>query len=210
VVGIRFVSEGAYITATSQAAVRIATLQAVDRMKIDFNLPEKYSGRIKVGAPITFSVSGGDSRFKGEVYAIEPRIDVATRTMLLRALCADAKGQLLSGSFASVECALPAIADALFVPALAVVPGLNKKTVFVIKDGKAEQRAIEAGTRTESMVQVLSGLKAGEQVIVSNLQQLRAGLAVQVVTPGSSSGKPNAASPVAASDEPAAAAKKAQ
>jgi membrane fusion protein (multidrug efflux system) len=191
VIGLRFVSEGAFITATSNAAVRIATLQALDRMKIDFNVPEKYSGRLRIGTPISFSVAGGSSRFKGEVYAIEPRVDVSTRTVLLRAVCVNAKGQLLSGSFASVECELPAVEDAILVPAGAVVPGLTSKTVFVIKDGKAERRTIETGTRTESMVQVMSGLSVGEQVIVSNIQQIRPGLPVQAASPrAGKDGKP--------------------
>ncbi len=198
VIGLRFVSEGAFITATSNAAVRIATLQAVDRMKIDFNVPEQYAGRIRIGTPITFSVAGGSSRFKGEVYAIEPRIDVATRTVLLRAICAQAKGQLLSGSFASVECSLPTIDDAILVPASAVVPGLTAKTIFVAKDGKADRRIIETGTRTESMVQVLSGLNPGDKIITSSMQQLRPGLAIQVTEPGAA-GKAKGAEKTASS-----------
>lgn len=179
VVGLRFVSEGAFITATSNAPTRIATLQAVDNLKVDFSLPEKYAGRVKVGAPITFFIEGTSRKHTGEVYAIEPRVEVATRTILLRALSPNQDRQLLPGSFASVECSLATVPDAILLPAQAVIPGLTDKSVFVVVDGKAVRRSVQLGTRTESQVQIIDGLKFGEAVIVSNIQQLRAGLAVQ-------------------------------
>jgi len=187
IIGLRFVSEGAFITATSTAAARIATLQAINNLKIDFNIPERYSGRIKVGTPIAFSVVGGLMKFKGAVYAIEPRIDVATRTILLRALCPNPENALIPGAFASVECPLSSIDNAILVPSLAVIAGLSEKNVYVVKDGKAVRRPVETGTRTEVSIHILSGLAPGEQVITSGIQQLRAGLAVQVsesTTPG--------------------------
>lgn len=187
IIGLRFVSEGTFITATSTAAARIATLQAINNLKVDFNIPERYSGRIKVGTPITFSVVGGRSKFKGAVYAIEPRIDVSTRTILLRALCPNPENALFPGAFASVECPLSSIDDAILIPSFAVVAGLAEKNVFVVKDGKAVLRRVETGTRTETIIHILSGLAPGEQVITSAIQQLRGGLAVQVAPETSSS-----------------------
>lgn len=190
IIGLRFVSEGAFITATSTAAARIATIQAINNLKVDFNIPERYSGRIKVGTPITFSVVGGLNKFKGSVYAIEPRIDVATRTILLRALCPNPENALFPGAFASVECPLSSIDNAILVPSLAVVAGLSEKNVFVIKDGKAVRRPVETGTRSETSIHILSGLAPGDQVITSAIQQLRAGLAVQVSSEGTSPNGP--------------------
>ena len=184
IIGLRFVSEGTFITATSTAAARIATLQAIKNLKIDFNIPERYSGRIKVGTPITFSVVGGLTKFKGAVYAIEPRIDVATRTILLRALCPNLDNALIPGAFASVECPLSSIDNAILLPSIAVIAGLAEKNVFVVKDGKAVRRPVETGTRTETTIHILSGLAPGEQVITSAIQQLRSGLAVQVAPDG--------------------------
>lgn len=180
VVGLRFVSEGAFVNATT----RVATLQRLDNLKIDFSVPEKYAGRIRIGAPITFAVAGGEHRSRGEIYAYDPRIDVLTRTVLIRALCPNPEGRLLPGAFANVEVVLDQMNDALLVPAVAVVPGLSEKNVFVIEDGKAVRRSVETGLRTESMVQVISGLKAGDVVITSGLQQIRAGQAVRAVVAG--------------------------
>jgi membrane fusion protein (multidrug efflux system) len=177
VVGLRYVSMGAYVN----AATRIATLQRVDKLKIDFSIPEKYVGRIKVGSPVTFNIAGGDRKFTGEIYAIDPRIDSATRTLVLRAECSNADGRLLPGAFANVELSLEQIKDALLIPSEAVVPGLDEKNVFVIKNGKAERRPVQTGTRTSSTIHVLAGLTPGDVVITSGLQQMSPGLAVLAI-----------------------------
>lgn len=174
VVGLRYVSEGAFVN----AATRVATLQRIDRLKIDFSIPEKYASRIKLGAGITFTVAGGDRRFGGEIYAFDPRIDTATRTVLLRALSPNPEGRLLPGAFANVELKLNQMNDAILIPAVAVIPGLTEKNVFVMNDGKAQRRAVETGTRTASQVHIISGLKPGDVVITSGLQQMREGLPV--------------------------------
>jgi membrane fusion protein, multidrug efflux system len=176
IVGLRYVSDGAFIT----AATRVATLQRLDRLKIDFSLPEKYAGRIKPRSPVTFSVAGGERRFKGEVYAQDPRIDAATRTVVVRAWCDNPDARLLPGASASVELVLSELGDAILVPSEAVIPGLNELNVYVVgKDHKAERRAVEAGTRLESTVHILSGLRKGDVVITSGLQQLRPGQLVE-------------------------------
>lgn len=175
VVGLRFVSEGAFVNAAS----RIATLQSLGRVKVDFSVPEKYGPRIKNGTTISFTVAGLDRKFRGEVYASDPRIDPATRTLLLRAICPNNDGQLLPGTFASVELTLSEINDAILVPSVAVVPGVSEKYVFVIKEGKAVRKTVQVGTRTETSVQVIDGLQLGDVVIISGIQQLRDGLAVK-------------------------------
>lgn len=177
VVGLRYVSEGAFVN----AATRIATLQRLDRLKIDFSVPEKYAARVRVGSPIGFTVVGNGRSFKGEIYAFDPRIDSITRTVQIRAVCPNPDGVLLPGAFASVTVTLAQLNDALMVPAVAVIPGLNEKNVFVIADGKAARRSVETGTRMASTVHILSGLHPGDTVITSGLQQLREGQAVTVV-----------------------------
>jgi membrane fusion protein (multidrug efflux system) len=176
IVGLRFVSIGAYVS----AATRIATLQHLDRLKMDFSVPEKYATRIKPGSPVTFRVAGSDQMFDGQIYAVDPRIDSGTRTVLSRALCRNEAGVLRPGAFASVEITLSAVSDAVLIPAEAVIPGLEEKSVYVIADGHATRRVVQTGARTTSRVHVLAGLKPGDVVITSGLVQLRAG---QAVTP---------------------------
>jgi membrane fusion protein (multidrug efflux system) len=179
VVGLRFVSEGTFLTATNNNAARIATLQSIDRLKIDFSIPEKYAGRVKVGTAVEFVVAGYEDRFRAEVYAFEPRIDVNTRTLLVRAVCSNASSALIPGAFATVQMRLGQTNDAIVVPAAAVIAGLNEKNVFLIKDGRAVRRGVQIGTRTESAVQIVSGLQRGDVLITSGLQQLRHGQAVR-------------------------------
>jgi membrane fusion protein, multidrug efflux system len=172
IVGLRYVSDGAFIT----AATRVATLQRLDRLKIDFSLPEKYAGRIGPRSPLTFSVAGGERRFKGEIYAQDPRIDSATRTVLVRAWCENPGARLMPGASASVELVLSELGEAILVPSVAIVPGLNELNVFVVdEEHRAQRRAVEAGTRLESTVHILSGLNKGDVVITSGLQQMRPG-----------------------------------
>jgi membrane fusion protein (multidrug efflux system) len=171
VVGLRYVSEGAYVT----AATRVATLQRLERLKVDFSVPEKYATRVRVGSPIQLTVAGGDRRFGGAIYAIDPRIDSTTRTVLIRAVCPNPQSRLFPGAFASVTLKLGELDNAVLVPATAVVPGLNAKTVFVVKDGKAELRTVITGTRLEDRVQILAGLEPGEVVVTSGVLQLSPG-----------------------------------
>ncbi|MES2825270.1 MAG: efflux RND transporter periplasmic adaptor subunit [Pseudomonadota bacterium] len=177
VVGLRYVSLGAFVSATT----RIATLQRLNELKIDFAVPEKYSGRIKVGTEITFTVAGGLQKYAARIAALDPRIDSGTRTLLVRAVCANNDGRLLPGAFTNVSIPLDQIADAFLVPAEAVVSGLDEKNVFVIQDGVAERRAVETGSRTASQVHIVSGLKVGDKVITSGLQNMRAKQPVESV-----------------------------
>jgi membrane fusion protein (multidrug efflux system) len=173
--GLRYVSEGAFVGATT----RIATLQRTDTLKVDFAVPEKYADSIRLGSPIAFSVTGREQKFGGEVYAYDPRIDEQTRTLLIRALCPNPGGVLLPGAFANVELTLRETPDALMVPAEALIPDFEAAFVFVVEDGKAERRQVVTGIRTDSHVQILSGLAPGDVVVTSGLPQLRPGSPVQ-------------------------------
>jgi membrane fusion protein (multidrug efflux system) len=180
VVGLRFVSEGSFVSPNS----RIATLQKLETVKIDFTVPEKYMNRVRPGNEVQFTVAGDPRQFSGQIYAVEPRIDLTTRTVLIRANCSNTDGRLLPGSFAQVQLKLAEVSDALLVPAEAVVPGLSEKNVFLVEGGKAVRRLVRTGLRTESQVQVIEGLKPGDVVITSGLQQIRGGMPVDVLPAG--------------------------
>jgi len=175
IIGLRQVSVGSYLSPQTQ----IATLQDTDRMKIDFSVPEKYAPRMRIGGEVTFRVKGSERTFHGTIYAIEPRVDLETRSLQLRARSPNPDGSLVPGAFADVELVVRDVPDALTVPSMAVIPELGGKKVFVVEEGKAQPRAVETGIRTEERLQVVAGLEAGEKVIVSAIQQLRPGLEVE-------------------------------
>ena len=176
VVGLRRVSEGAYVTPQSQ----ITTLNRLDPLKVDFSVPEKYASRVRAGQPISFRVRGLDRALTGQVYATDVAVTDETRTLQLRARTNNPNRVLRPGMFADVEVTLGTIDDAVTVPAFAVTPTLDGQRVFVVENGTAQPRNITLGIRTDSTVQVTDGLALGDTVITSGIQELRAGLPVRV------------------------------
>jgi membrane fusion protein, multidrug efflux system len=175
VIGLRYVSEGAFVSPQT----RVASLQAIHRMKLDFSIPERYSSRLQPGGTVEFTVAGRPGTYRGEVYAVEPRVDEETRALLVRALVANQDGSLMPGAFADIELIVEDIPEALPVPAIAVVPHLQGRQVWVMENGRAVSRPVETGLRTGNAVQITSGLTAGDTVLVSGLQVVRQGQAVR-------------------------------
>jgi len=175
-VGIRRVSEGAWVTPETM----LTTLQDTSRIKVDFMLPERYAPAIRAGLPFTFRVAGRAQAFEGVVTAIEPRIDAATRSLVVRGEIANDDGLLIPGSFATVDVPLEATSGGVSIPSEALLPSMTGHGVYVLKDGRAELRPVEIGIRTSTEVQVLSGLEPGETVLASNLLRLAPGVAVEL------------------------------
>ena len=176
VIGLRYASEGSYVS----PATRIATLQSLSPAKIEFSVPERYASEIGLGDAITFTVEGADGLFEGEVYAFEPQIEAGTRTLAVRARSPNPDGRLLPGAFADIEVVLGEVADALTVPAIAVIPEQGGKRVYLYEGGTAQPRAVETGIRLADRIQITEGLAPADTVILTGLQQLRPGLPVQV------------------------------
>lgn len=176
VIGLRYASEGSYVSPT----LRIATLQSLNPVKIDFSVPEKYAARVGVGDVITFTVEGVDGVFEGEIYAFEPEIEAGTRTLTVRARSPNPQGRLLPGAFADIEVVLGEVSDALTIPAIAVIPEQGGKRVYLYEGGTAQPRSVETGIRTADRIQITEGLAPADTVILTGLQQLRPGLPVQM------------------------------
>ena len=176
VIGLRRVSPGSYLSPQTP----IATLQDLDRIKIDFSVPEKYASRLSTGGVVTFFVKGDPRPFEATVYAIEPSVDPETRSLLLRARCPNPDGTLLPGAFADVRLVVEEANEALAVPSMAVVPELGGRKVFIEENGVVRSRPVETGIRDDRSVQLVSGVTLGERVITSAIQQLRDGLEVEV------------------------------
>jgi membrane fusion protein (multidrug efflux system) len=173
--GLRMISEGSVIGTNDV----ITSVVNIDPIKIEFSIPERYANQVKVGAPIFFSNESSEE-VQGSVYAFEPQIDLATRTLKLRAQSPNKGGKFLPGMFVKIRFVLEVTENALLVPAEAVIPELSGYKVFIVgADGKAEERLIEIGTRTESQVQVLSGLKEGDLVLTTGVMQARQGMPIK-------------------------------
>jgi membrane fusion protein (multidrug efflux system) len=176
IVGLRHVSEGGYVTPD----MLIASMQDVDPMKVEFSIPEKYSGQLKDGTEITVKVGESDEDHKGTVYAIESKIDLDTRSIKARAKIPNPKDALIPGSFAKVEITLAELPDAIVIPSEAIVPELSGEKVYVCINGKANAIPVKTGIRTEDGVQITEGLAPRDTLIVSGLLQLANGKGVQL------------------------------
>ena len=129
---------------------------------------------------VTFKTTGKNEEFSAKVYAIEPEIDQATRTMRVRAIFKNDTQTVLPGSFATIQLPIAEMDNAILVPTEAIVPVQDGKVVYVKKGGKAEQIPVETATRDARQVLILSGLSAGDTLITSGMLTLRAGVPVNV------------------------------
>ncbi|WP_296620029.1 efflux RND transporter periplasmic adaptor subunit [Marivirga sp.] len=168
-IGLRYVSEGSYITPTSQ----IASLYNVDPIKIEFSVPSRYSGLVKKGSKITFTSEAENLDREATVYAIEPQIDPVTRTLSARAQTANPDNSLIPGQFIRINLSLENRENAILIPTTAIMPKANGHTVFIIKDGRAHLKDVELGARTANRVEILKGISEGDTVAIAGVPQLK-------------------------------------
>lgn len=175
-IGLRYISPGAFVTSTTP----IAKLVNNQNVKITFAIPEKYASAMKPNAEIQFQISGSKELFNAKIYAVEPEVDAATRTLTVRAMAENKEEKLFPGTFANVIVPLQDIDEALLIPNEAIIPIQNGKKVFITENGKAKEVIIETSNRTEKEILVLSGLKKGDTVITSGIMALRNGAPLSV------------------------------
>ena len=178
IAGLREVSVGDVVT-PGQALMHVVD---IDPIKVDFRVPELYVESVAPGQQldVTLDAFPGE-RFHGEVYAIDPQIDVKGRSILIRATVPNAEGRLRPGLFARVELALKRFENAISVPEEAIVPQGDKQLVYRIVEGKADIVPVKLGIRRAAMVQILEGLKPGDVVITAGQIKLRPGAAVNPI-----------------------------
>src|SRR5690606_38557066 len=111
-IGLRSISKGTYVTPTTP----IAKLVNTDQLKITFSIPEKYVSQMKVGNSLQFTTSSSKVEYTATIYAIEPQVDIATRTLKVRAIADNKEGKLYPGTFANVTLPLQTVDDAILVP----------------------------------------------------------------------------------------------
>ena len=176
IIGLKYVSEGSFINSSTV----IASLQDIDPVKIDFSIPEKYAGFVHIGDKIKFSVAGSGNSYSGTVFAIEPKIDETTRTLKIRAISPNTRGEILPGAFADVTLILKEIPDALMVPTQAIIPILKGQKVYLCRNGVVAQVEVKTGIRTDTEVQITEGLNPKDTVITTGILQLAPGMPVKI------------------------------
>jgi membrane fusion protein (multidrug efflux system) len=160
----------------------LTRLEAIDRVVVDVEVPERWLVRVVQGLPASVEVDAlPGERFAGEVVFISPRISAQTRTASVRVRVPNPDGRLRPGMTARSQITSAEIADAILVPTQAVVTSAKGMSVWVVgDDGAVAPRPIEVAERTSDQVRVASGLSPGDRVVVEGLIRLRPGAKVEV------------------------------
>jgi multidrug efflux system membrane fusion protein len=186
--GVRHVEVGQYLTAGTQ----IVTLTDLSMLYANFTVPEKGSAALKVGQTVRLSVDAYPGRrFEGQITAIEPQIAADTRNIRVQATIANPDHVLKPGMFTSTTVVLPDKPAVVTVPETAVDYTLYGDSVFLITEKKSDdgktsltvvRTFVRTGNRVDGRVEVLEGLKAGDQVVAVGQLKLQSGAAVVIST----------------------------
>lgn len=167
--GLRNISMGAYVS----PATLITTLRKVSQLKLEFTVPEKYGTKMQPGNLISFSSEGSDKTYAARVIATENDIALESRSLKVRAVVDKPDAQLIPGSFVKVQIPLEKNNNALMIPSQAVIPKARTKEVVVYRGGVATMQTVTTGIRDSSNVEITSGLKAGDTIILTGLMTIK-------------------------------------
>jgi len=162
-IGLRQVSVGAYVT----PATLIATLLQLDKIKIDFTIPEDYSSALKVGDMVEVDMDETGKTRKAKIIAIEPQVNQTTRNMTVRAILENNAAN--PGSFVKVIVHSGLNKKAIMVPTNALIPDDKNNQVVLISGGIANFVNVSTGIRLSNNVEITSGIKEGDTVVVTGV-----------------------------------------
>lgn len=170
VIGLRTISEGAIINAGNP----IATISDISRIKLDFTVPEQYLSAISEGQTIEASAAAyPDEVFRGTIDGIDPLVDPLSRSVTVRAVLPNPDRRLRPGMLLTVD----VVSDertSLAIPETALIPQGDQQFVFRIDDdGIARRTVIETGVRQDGLVEVVSGLQAGDRIVADGTVKVR-------------------------------------
>lgn len=177
IIGIRNVSEGAYVTPGKV----LTTLEDISKLKIDFTIPETYSGMIQKGKQINFSLDGMPGEFLAYIEAINPSINPATGNLKALAIIDHPDPRLKAGSAISIKIDSQSPVSTLFIPNQALIPTPGGYHVYILKEGKADYKKVITGIRSESMVEVREGIQPGDSVLVTGFMKVRPNSPVKII-----------------------------
>ena len=180
IVGLRSVSVGAYVA----PGERIVELADIHPIKLDFRVPELALSSVRRGQRVRITLDALPGRhFEGEIYAIDPIVDVTGRAIRLRARIPNPKGELSPGLFARVQLVVERRENALLVPESAIFARAEKQLVYRVVDGRAVQTEVVLGKRRPGQVEIRSGLARDALVVTAGHQQIREGARLDVALP---------------------------
>lgn len=167
-IGLKNISKGAYLTPN----ISLVHLVQTNPIKIDFSVPEKYGSLLPPGRKIKFQPDGGNQFYEASIIAADSKIDETLRTIKLRASFPNPDGKFVPGSFVKVSASL-GNNKSIMIPSEAIIPFVGGKKIFKLINGKAIETSITSGLRTDTSVEITSGVNIGDTIIVSGIMNLK-------------------------------------
>ena len=186
IVGIRQVNLGQYLSGGDP----IVPLQSLDPIYVNFTVPQQDAAKLRVGGEVGVSAEAmAGAEFIGKITAVDSIVDQATRNLQVQATLANPDGRLRPGMFVQAQVVAGAKRQVVTLPASAISYAPYGDSVFVVEDVKNKNGQSYRGARQQfvklegargDQVAVVSGVKAGEEVVSSGAFKLRNGAAVKV------------------------------
>jgi membrane fusion protein (multidrug efflux system) len=177
IIGLRTVSVGDYV----KEGADLVNLEAIDPLKVDFRVPETYLGQVQVGQSLQITLDALPGKtYEGKVIAVNPLIDAAGRSIIIRAQVRNQGTALRPGMFARIRLITRAERDAMMLPEEALVPQGTDKFVFRVNDGKVTRVKVETGQRRDGKVEIVSGVNKDDVIVTAGQLKLRDGVSVRV------------------------------
>lgn len=178
IIGFKNISMGAYITPQTV----ITTISQVNKLKLEFSVPEKYTNKVKVGNFVTFTTETSPKKYSGRIIAMESAITQENRSLKIQAIVEKPDKDITAGGFANVDFNLGEDANALMIPTQAIIPQARDKKVIVYRGGGVDFNTVTTGIRDSSKVEILSGLSMGDTIITTGLLSIKPGSKITIST----------------------------
>src|SRR5499427_4695256 len=172
----RMVSTGDYVT----RGMKVAEVVRITPLRIELTVPEQFVASVGMGQPVSFSVDAFPGRlFEGKVRYVSPALRAEQRALTVEAVVPNSDAQLKPGMFATAQIQQNKKDVGVLVPASAVRVISGTGRVFVVNGDRAEERVVATGQKVDPLVEIVTGLKAGERVATENVNQLVDGVKVK-------------------------------
>lgn len=176
IVDQRMVSIGDYVT----KGMKVAVVVRINPLRVQLSIPEQFVSAVSAGAAVTFTVDAYPGRqFEGKVRYVSPALQADQRALTVEAVVPNPTSELKPGLFATALIQRPALTPAILVPVDAVQTAAGTSRVYVVADGHVEERIVTVGQTIDRLVELTSGVKAGEKVATENVDKLADGSAVR-------------------------------
>ena len=171
----KYLQEGEF----AKAGTEVIEIMDLSTLNAEVNVSERYAGKIGQGTSVTISPSSGVAPVTGTIVAINPKIDLAARTFLVKVAVDNRDRALQAGLFCTARFTLPVSRQQTAIPRTALSRDLGKSTVWIIEDGKAYQKEVVDNGIHDGWAWISSGLEAGQYVVTDGAGSLIQGVEVE-------------------------------